>query len=150
VELELLAGRIRGPEPDDVRFSAQTLAALRPLHDSVVGVDLRGADDVVSRSAPAGADVRGVEVLLDHGSCRRFVHRNLLPGRSLVLGGGLSGRDNFVMSAPRGAEESAGDGAVSDADALSGSNGAQEREDQRIAALELAEPADGAAVAGNA
>ncbi len=43
MKLEALAGRIRGPEPDDVRLAAQTLAALWPLDDRVVGVDLGGA-----------------------------------------------------------------------------------------------------------
>ena len=60
VELEVLAGRVRRPEPDDVRLATKALAALRPLHDRVVGVDLRGADDV-SGSAAGGADVRGLE-----------------------------------------------------------------------------------------
>src|ERR687897_1175512 len=69
-ELELLSGRIGRSEADDVRLAAQALAALRPLHDSVVGIDLRGADDVVSWSAAGGADVRGVEVRLDHGPRR--------------------------------------------------------------------------------
>src|SRR3954451_9080763 len=81
VELELLAGRIGRPEGDDVRLAAQALAALRPLHHSVVGVDLRGACDVVSRGAAGGADVRGVEMRLDHGASRLFVHRNLVSGR---------------------------------------------------------------------
>jgi hypothetical protein len=40
VELEL-AGGIGRPEPDDVRLAAQTLAALRSLHHSVVGVGSR-------------------------------------------------------------------------------------------------------------
>src|SRR3954447_9544922 len=62
VQLELLAGRIRRPEGDDVGLAAQALAALRPLHDGVVGVDLRGAVDVVFWSAAGRADVRGVEV----------------------------------------------------------------------------------------
>src|SRR5215211_1729017 len=75
VKLEVLSGRIRGPEPDDVRLAAHALAALRPLQDSVVAVDLRGAGDVVSWSAAGNADVRRVEVRLDHGSGRRFVHR---------------------------------------------------------------------------
>src|ERR671910_3726828 len=61
-ELELLSGRIGRPEGDDVRLAAQALAALRPLHDSVVGIDLRGADDVVSWSAAGRAHVRGGEV----------------------------------------------------------------------------------------
>src|SRR3954452_4969733 len=78
VELEVLAGWVRRPHRDDVRLAAQALAALWPLDDSVVGVDLRGADDVVCWSAAGGADVRGVEVRLDHGPCSRFGHREPL------------------------------------------------------------------------
>jgi hypothetical protein len=52
------------------------------------------------------------------------------------------------MSAPRGAEESLAMAPCPMLGALSGSSGAQK--DQRIAALELAERADGAGVAGNA
>src|SRR3954469_14089523 len=74
VELEVLARRIRGPERDDVRLPTHALAALRPLDARVVGVDLRGARDVVSRSAAGDGNVRGVEVRLDQGPCRRFGH----------------------------------------------------------------------------
>src|SRR5215203_7051375 len=75
VQLELLAGRIGRPEPDDVRLAAQALAALRPFHDSVVGVDLRRARDVIAWPAAGGADVRRVEMRLDHGSRGRLIHR---------------------------------------------------------------------------
>src|SRR3954447_25393593 len=75
VQLEALARRIRGPERDDVRLSAHALATLRPLQDRVVGVDLRGARDLVSRSAAGDADVRGVEVRPDQCPCRCLGHR---------------------------------------------------------------------------
>src|SRR3954470_4937767 len=60
------------------------------------------------------------------------------PGRSLVLGGELSGHDNVSMSAPRGTRRALA-GAVSDAGALRTVVAAREREDQWIAALELGE-----------
>src|SRR5215212_2272881 len=49
VNLELLARRICRPERDDVGLAAHALTALRPLDDSVVGIDLRRAGDVISR-----------------------------------------------------------------------------------------------------
>src|SRR3954471_8446952 len=51
MELELLTGRICRPEPRDACLAAKALSPLRPLHDGVLGIDLRGAADFVSRSA---------------------------------------------------------------------------------------------------
>src|SRR5215212_2373342 len=73
-ELELLAGRICRPEPRDAGLAAKALSALRPLQDGILGIDLRGAADFVSRSAAGGADVRGVEVRPDHGPRGCLVH----------------------------------------------------------------------------
>jgi hypothetical protein len=55
------------------------------FHDSVMGIDLRGADDFFW-SAAGGADVRGVEVRLDHGP--RGARRSRPPagGRELNAG----------------------------------------------------------------
>src|SRR3954464_3212096 len=97
--MELLAGRIGRSEPDDVRLAAQALAALRPLHDSIVGVDLRGADDVISWPAAGGGHVGSVEVRLDHGARCRFVHQKA-PSRSgtAALRGGDGGCGPYARS----------------------------------------------------
>src|SRR3954447_26431255 len=98
--MELLAGRIGRSEPDDVRLAAQALAALRPLHDSILGVDLRGADDVISWPAACGGHVGGVEVRLDHDARRRFIHESSLPGAYLssLRGGERSSGSNSART----------------------------------------------------
>ncbi len=76
VQLEVLPGGVRRPEPDDVLSATQALAALRPLDDGIVGVELRRASDVVSRCATAGADVGRGEVRPDHLGASRVVVRH--------------------------------------------------------------------------
>src|SRR5829696_6534751 len=100
VQLELLAGRIGRPEGDDVRLAAHALAALWPLQDRVVGVDLRGAGDLVSRSAAGGGDVRGLEVRADHGPCGHFVHRKAPSWTRRGPGCGRSGRGAVEAERP--------------------------------------------------
>src|SRR5215207_5522518 len=74
MQLELLTGWIGGSERDDVGLAPDALAALRPFEHGVVGVDLRGAGDVVAR-APAGcADAGRGEVVLDHLPRAGLVH----------------------------------------------------------------------------
>src|SRR5215204_3604786 len=74
VQLELLASRVGGPEGGDVGPAADALAALGPLQHRVLGVDLRGAGNLVAWSAAGGADVGGVEMGLDHRPGGGLVH----------------------------------------------------------------------------